>query len=122
MAGPSHVTMGDLDEPTRLPETEVNEQMLDEERKMAKYSKTAEYKRLENFMRDRIKFHQRYLPSGELVELDPKGNLTLPVPRQDLTAHWVAACIVIKEFENVLAEYERSREVVKEHETRQNDA
>ncbi len=114
MTGPSNATIGDRDEPTKLPETDVPEDLLEEERKLAQYSETAEFKRLKDFMEGRIKFYQRYLPSGEMVELDPKGNLQINPPRQDLTAHWIAACIVVKEFENILAEYERARETVNE--------
>lgn len=114
MAGPSNAVMGDLDEPTRLPETNIPDEVLEEERRMAKHAKTPEFQKLKAFMEDRIKFHQRFLPSGELVEMDPKGNLTLPEPRQDLTTHWMAACIVIKEFENILAAYEAAAEAVKD--------
>lgn len=102
--------VGDRDEPTVLPVTDVPVQELEEEKKLAKYSRTAEFRRLKEFMEARVKFYQRFLPSGEMVELDPKGNLQVAPPRQDLTAHWMAACIVIKEFENILAEYERAAE------------
>jgi hypothetical protein len=105
--------VGDQDLPTNIPASQVPEEALTEEKKMAQYSQSAEFKRLSDFMKNRIKFYQRYLPSGERVE----GNAVqvgMPegVPMGDLAAYWTAACIVIKEFENVLSEYDLAREAV----------
>ena len=113
MSGPQNVVIGDQDEPTRLPETEVPQEALAEEQKLARYSKTAEFKRLKEFMELRIKFYQMYLPDGSRVEGDPKDSgININLPREDITAYWMAACIVIKEFQNILNEYELAREAV----------
>lgn len=113
MTGPAHAVVGDNDEPTSIPQTNVDAEALAEEKKLAKYSKTAEFKRLKEFMEARIQFYQRYLPNGQQVEGDPKdGPLTVSVPMGDMTPYWVAACIVTKEFQNVLNEYANAAEAV----------
>lgn len=104
MTGPINAVVGDLDEPTKLPETEVPEEALLEEMKLAKYSQTAEFKRLKEFLENRVKFFQRYLPDGTPV--DSAKDLDI--------AHWVAANVIIRELTNILSEYERAREVVKD--------
>lgn len=115
MSGPSNAVVGDFDEPTQVPETQVPEEVLSEEVKLAKYSKTAEFKRLKEFMEARIQFFQRYLPNGTPVQGSPTAEgLSVTLPNGDLTAHWIAACLVIKEFENILMEYERAADAVKE--------
>lgn len=104
MSGPSNAVVGDLDQPTDLPVTNVPDEMLEEERKLAKYSRTAEFKRLKEYMEGRIKFFQTYLPDGRSVSsLDPNVNLS---------EQWRAANIVIAEFQNVLNQYEQAKEVV----------
>lgn len=116
MTGPANGVMGDYPDPIEIPETTVNPEVLVEERKLAKYSKTAEFKRLKEFMDARVSFYQRYLPSGAQVEGTPsdgyKVNLSKDIPPDQLGSYWVAACIVIKEFENVLNEYANAAEAV----------
>lgn len=103
MNGAQNAIVGDQDLPTTLPETQVPEAALTDEKKMAKYSKSAEFKRLKDFMEARIKFYQRFYPSGQRVQ---------DIPDQERGAYWQAACIVITEFENVLSEYDLAREAV----------
>jgi hypothetical protein len=119
-SGPQNAVMGEQDLPTNLPETKVPDEVLAEEKKLAKYSQTAEFKRLKDFMENRIKFYQRYLPNGSLVEGDPKDpmmKVTLPtgISPEMMNVYWMAACLVTKEFENVLAEYAQAAEVVKDN-------
>lgn len=123
MSGPANVMMGDMDEPTKLPETQVPDEELAEEKKLAKYSQTAEFKRLREFMEARIKFYQRFLPNGSQVEGDPndpnamiKVNLPSGVSSEMLSTYWMTSCIVTKEFENILSEYARAHEVVEDAE------
>lgn len=118
MSGAQNAIVGDSDLPTNLPETTLPDNVLAEERKLAKYSRTAEFKRLKEFMEARVQFYQRYLPNGTRVQGDPKDTtgITIEMPKSDMTAYWVAACVIINEFENILAEYERAAEVVAEHE------
>lgn len=113
MSGPTNAVVGENDEPTKLPETQVSDEDLLEEKKLAQYSQTAEFKRLREFMEARIKFYQNYLPNGSRIQGDPTTNgLSVSLPNGDLTANWIAACAIISEFENVLSTYERAREVV----------
>lgn len=116
MTGPSNAVMGDLDDPTIIPETSVPEEELTEEKKLAKYSKTAEFKRLKDYMEQRIEFYQRYLPNGSLVEGDPKDGraVSFNLPQEDLNVYWRVACLLIREFQNVLLSYENAAETVKD--------
>lgn len=106
MSGPSNAVVGDLDQPTDLPVTNVPDEMLEEERKLAKYSRTAEYKRLKEYMEGRIRFFQTYLPDGSAISARNDADDSV------IAAHWRAANIVIAEFQNVLNQYEQAKEVV----------
>jgi hypothetical protein len=90
---------------TDLPKTEVDEVVLNEEKKMAKYSKTKEFKRLKEFLEARIKYFENFLPGGQPVA---------EVPAEERAAYWQASCVIIKEFRSVLNEYEAAAESVAE--------
>ena len=107
MSGPTNAVMGDLDEPVNLPETTVPDEVLLEEQKLAKYSKTAEFKRLREFMEARIKFYQNYLPDGRPIK-------DVNLPNDVMATNWKAASIVVSEFTNILSEYDQAAEVVKD--------
>lgn len=116
-AGAQNAVMGDQDLPMSMPVTQMPEAVLIEEKKMAKYSQSDEFKRLAKFMEDRIKFYQRYFPNGSLVEGDPKDpHLKITMPQgltpEMVNVYWMAACLVTKEFQGVLDSYERAREAV----------
>lgn len=100
---------------TDLPVTQVDEQALNEEKKLAKYSQTKEFQRLRKFLEDRVSFYQNYLPNGEKVEGDPRDTsnpLSVPGGGADDIVQWKVACIVIREFGNILNEYDQAREAV----------
>lgn len=102
---------------TDLPVTQVDTQSLNEEKKLAKYSRTKEFQRLREFMEDRVKFYQNYLPSGEFVEgnpADPRNPLSVPTSGADDLLQWKVACIVVREFQNILNEYENAREALED--------
>lgn len=103
MSGARNAVMGEADSPIELPKTQVPEEVLTDEKKMARYSQSAEFKRLRKFMQDRIEFFQKYFPNGQRVQ---------DLPESERSAYWQAACIVVSEFQGVLDEYERAREVV----------
>lgn len=88
-----------------LPEATPDPQMLNEEKKMARYSKTAEFARIQEHFQERIDFYQQYLPDGR-----PIGA----VPKKDLEAMWITANILIGEFKAVINMYETAAEVVSE--------
>lgn len=105
--GPANAAVGDMGDPARVPQTEVPEEILEEEKKLARFSKTAEYKRLQSFMEDRIKFYQGFLPNGTPVKEANENSLG------EAVVNWKVANIVISEFQGVLDAYERAKETVK---------
>lgn len=86
-----------------LPQMEVDEKELTEEKKMARYSKSAEFKRIEQHFKERIEFYQRYLPDGRPVS---------SVPAKELESMWIAANTIIGELQTVLDSYEIAKEAV----------
>lgn len=111
-SGAQNAVMGDQDSPTELPVTAIEDAMLVEEKSMAKYSKTDEYKRITKFVEGRIKFFQTYLPNGQAIASQ--------VPNEDLAHHWAAANIVIGEFQAFLNAYEDARKAVDDLARRKN--
>jgi hypothetical protein len=90
---------------TDLPTTQVDNNSLLEEQKMARFSKTTEYKRLKEHLEERISFYQSYLPSGDAITLKQDTN--------QLGQNWLVANAIIAEFQAVLLAYENAKEVVK---------
>lgn len=109
MSGPANAVVGDQDEPTAIPQSVVSDEILVEEKKMAKYSKTKEFQRLREFLEDRIKFFQDYLPDGRSIK-DVQGTAEI------IALNWKVANCIITEFQNVLESYDRAAEVVGESE------
>lgn len=86
-----------------LPTTNQDEALLIEEQKLARFSKTKEYRRLKEHFEQRIEFYQSYLPNGDAVSgSDP----------EKLAQNWAVANAIIAEFNAVIATYEGAREVV----------
>lgn len=79
-------------------------EQLADEKLMAKYSKSKEFKRLKEHMQSRIEFYQQYLPDGRLLT---------EVDEVDRANYWVIANIVIKEFNLVIDSYSQIAEAVK---------
>lgn len=88
---------------TDLPETKVSEQDLVPERKAAKFSKTAEFKRLKTHLEERIEYYQNFLPDG-------RNALAVDVDK--LGVEWKVANAIIAEFKMVIGFYEQANEVV----------
>lgn len=108
MSGPQNAVVGDLDQPTDIPSTQVSDDILEDERKVAKYSKTAEFQRLKQFMEERIVFYQHFLPDGRPIKETDK----------DLDVNWRVANIVIGEFKTVLNVYAQAAEEVANYDKR----
>jgi hypothetical protein len=100
--GPSNAIIDD-GTGVELPRLTQDEDLLVEEKKMAKYSKTAEFKRIQNHFQERIEFYQKYLPNGTPVAV---------ASDQDVLTHWRTANILIDEFNQVINMYETARDVV----------
>lgn len=91
--------------PTELPVTNVPEQDLTEEKKMAKFSKTREFKRLKAHIEQRITYYQAFLPNGKAV-----------LESEDMTQlgqNWLVANALITELQAIIDAYELANEAVK---------
>lgn len=88
---------------TELPVTNQDEAILLEEQKLARFSKTKEYRRLKEHLEQRIEYYQTYLPTGESVAGANPEKLGL---------NWAVANAIIAEFNAVISAYEGAREAV----------
>lgn len=100
---PSNGIMGDMTG-VELPQMQVNEDTLVEEKKMAKYSRSAEFGRIKEWCEGRINFYQTYLPNGAEVGLDVAPS----------AEDWRVANRVIGEFKALMNSYEIANEAVKQ--------
>lgn len=101
--GPQNGIMGDnfgID----LPQAQVDKSALDEEKAMARFSKSKEFKKLKEMMEARINFYQKALPDGRPITA---------VDGMERAEMWVIANAVIGEFNMILSAYENAREVTK---------
>lgn len=87
-----------------LPQIAQDDDNLNEEKNMARYSRTAEFKKIKEHCEERIKFYQTCLPNGLEVGLDV-------VPS---TEDWRVANRVIGELKMLMNMYEIANEVVKQ--------
>lgn len=87
---------------TELPEVELDQTILHEEKKLAKFSRTAEFKRQKEYMEQRIDFYNKYLPGGAEIGVDVHPT----------AEDWRVANRVIGEFKAFLDQYEIAREEV----------
>lgn len=88
---------------TELPQAQIDENELIEEKKMARYAKSGEFKRIQDHFNERISFYQQYLPDGR-----PVAGAT----DEDVRAYWKVANLLIAEFNQVINLYENAKEVV----------
>lgn len=97
---PQNGIVGDSDYGTKLPEVSIDREVLLEEARMAKFSKTKEFKKLKDYAESRIAFYQQQLPDGRPV-----------ASSNDVTVEdWRVANSVIGEFKALLNEYEMAAE------------
>ena len=96
--------MGDVSG-IELPKMGLDEKQLMEEKQMAKYAQSAEFKRVVEHFQERIKFYQTYLPDGRPIAT---------APQEDLEKMWVIANIVIAEFNQVIDMYKYALEAVQD--------
>lgn len=89
---------------TELPQTQVPEQDLADEKRKAKFSKTKEFQILKDHLESRIKYYQGFLPDGRSV-------LEAPVSVED----WKVANAIIAEMQAVIQAYEQAKETLKEY-------
>lgn len=86
-----------------LPQANIPQDSLMEEKRMANFTKTPEFQRIKDHCENKIKFYQAYLPDGRPVA---------SVPKKDLEAMWIAANVVIGEFQSLIDLYHTAAEAV----------
>lgn len=101
--GPQNAILGET-YGTDLPETEMEETQLTEEKNKARFSKSKEYQVLKEHIEGRIAFYQVMLPDGREI-----GLTTTPTPEE-----WMVANRVIAEFNAILNAYEQANQVVED--------
>lgn len=84
------------------PQAEIPKDDLTEEKKVARFSKTAEFQKLKSWAESRIEYYQKFLPDGREVDTAPTGE------------NWVVANTIIKEFRAMIDAYENVAKVVDE--------
>ncbi len=109
--GPQNVVVGDE---IALPPTEIPQEQLNEEKLLAKFSKSKEFQRIKDYIEARITFFQQNFPDGT-----PIAKNSNP---EELIAYWRAANIVIAEFKYILQVYENANAVVADAAKKENDA
>ena len=102
--GPANGIIGDA-MGTELPQAVLPEKDLQEERAMARFSKTKEFKRLKVHLEERIKFFESQLPSTVLPEQSEKTNA-------QLGEDWRIANLVIAELRGIISAYELAKDIV----------
>ncbi len=98
---PQNGIIGD-DYGTSLPEMVLPQEQLVAEKKMARFSRSAAYKELEEYLNKRIEFYQTYLPDGREV-------VNAPDP-----SNWVIANTIVREFKAIITTYQQARTAVEE--------
>jgi hypothetical protein len=96
MTESANAILGD-DYGTQLPQTQVDPESVVESKKMAKFTRTAEYKRQKEWVESKISFYQRYMPDGRLLS---------GVDTNELSSHWVAANEIISVLNEFLTSYD----------------
>lgn len=85
------------------PITTLEENDLQNEKAMAVFAKSKEFKRLKAHLEDRIHFYQTCLPDGTpIAAANPTPN------------DWKIANVIITELRAILMAYENAREVIDE--------
>ena len=102
MATPQNALL-DEDGSTELPQAQLDEKAIQEEKAIAQWTNDREYQRLKAHFEDRMEFFRRFLPNGTQVVEAPKG---------ERDAYWVAANVIIAELSTVLNFYEATTEAV----------
>lgn len=87
----------------QIPKTEIDPTLLDEQQRMARYSKTAEFKKLKEHLEQRIAFYQQKLPNGQEINI-------LGANTTELGQQWIVANSIISEFKAIIAAYEMAAE------------
>ena len=104
--GPQNGIVDNLPPELQTPQSNIDEKALNEEKNLAKYSKTKEFKAIKEYWEARIEFFQKFLPFG--------GEVRYQVPNDDIAQQWVLANNMINEIQVFLNRYENAKNVVDE--------
>jgi hypothetical protein len=102
--GPQNGVVGDNDFGLDLPQSAPEQADISNEVAMAKFTRTAEFKRLKEHAISRIDFYQKYLPDGRPLT---------DIPEAERGYMWLAANVIIGELQMLFGSYEAAVEVVK---------
>jgi hypothetical protein len=108
--GPQNVPMGDISDISTLPSTQLPPELLLEEKQLARFSKTREFKKLKDYLEGRITFFQNNFPDGTPIAKE--------TDHQKIVDYWRATNIVVGEFKALLDVYENANQVVKDESRR----
>jgi len=100
-----HVMTGDTFG-TDLPKTQISEELLTEEKNLAKYSKSKEFKEIREYWENRKTFFMSYTPSG--------SEIRFQVPNDDIAQMWVLANNMINEINAFLSRYDNAVDVMEQ--------
>ncbi len=100
--------IGDLDQ-IDLPMVNNDPQLLEEEQRKARFSKTKEFKELKDQIDRKIEFYSAYLPGGVSYEA-----LLAVKDFEEIGKMTVLSSTIIGEFRQLIQTYETANEAVKE--------
>lgn len=103
--GPQNGLLGDA-QGIDLPQMQVDKNFLTEEKKMAKYSRSAEFKRIEQWCAEKIAYHQSFLP----------GNVPISqISEEERGKYWAVADLVITDLTELMNIFDNANEAVKDN-------
>lgn len=119
MAGAIHGIIGDdANYWTDLPEYQAeNDAALAELQKVARFSRTAEYKALKEKLESRIEYYKVYQPGG-----DGSAYALRDVNNEERGWRTLAADLVISEFRAIIAAYELAYQTTKDESAKRETA
>lgn len=109
--GPQNVIQGNQDI-MNFPEPQFDDSQFEEIKKTARFSKSAEFKALKEYIEGRIVFYSTFLPTGE----NPSAQKELS--NEEIGEHWRVANLVTGEMKQLINIYENAAETVKDETAR----
>lgn len=113
--GPANGIMGGDTNVTDMPQTQADDTAFAELQKTARFSKSAEFKELKEYMQKRMDYYKVYMPDGKPI-------VTVDRDMSEIGYMWIIANGIIGEFQAVIDVYESAAEQVKDEATRRKRA
>lgn len=89
-----------------LPQAQLQEEIVNEAKGRARFSKTKEYQELKSHLEQRIDFYKKALPDGTTI-------LQSGYSLEKLGEKWLVANTIVAELESIIQAYEDAVETVK---------